>query len=97
MAGLYHQLEPVRNNAYKEQQRRAEAEERLRQERKRSERAAEQARLDAERAAREEAKRRAKQKPGQRRPPFNFEAEKPKIMIAIASLTQSSQSCVMSH
>lgn len=99
VAGLYKTVRPGESTEeYRERVRRQEEASRLRQEKAALERSKLEAQRDAEREAerlrKEEEKRKKKQKPGQRRPPFNFEQEKPKIMTSIAQLTQSSNSLI---
>lgn len=107
VAGLYHACgggkgkaaaRSAAHDTYDAQQAKYEREARDRAQRKAEERAAKDARVEAERARlaqakadKEKAKMKAK---GVKRPPFNFEAEKPKIMAAVGTGTQSAQALI---
>ncbi|GAA5904677.1 hypothetical protein JCM6882_008344 [Rhodosporidiobolus microsporus] len=84
-------------DAYEAQQARYERESAARAERKESERRAREA--EKERVAKEKADkaRRKEQERGGRskRPPFNFNQEKPKIMASVGQGTQSAQALIM--
>ena len=90
VAGLYHscgggaaaRARNAASEAYEQQRRRQEEEAGLR--------AARRLEKEEQMAQKERAKR-AKQRG--RRPPFNFEAEKPRIMNQVAQSTQSAQRC----
>ncbi|GAA5822093.1 hypothetical protein JCM11251_004855 [Rhodosporidiobolus azoricus] len=83
--------------AYEAQQARYERESAARAERKEAERRAREA--EKERAAKEKAdKARRKEQErggGRKRPPFNFEQEKPKMMAAVGQGTQAAQALIM--
>ncbi|SGZ31587.1 BQ5605_C045g12209 [Microbotryum silenes-dioicae] len=82
--------------AYERERRRYEEEVAARTERKAAEQRAKLKRMEAECKAREEAKNKAKKgyAPKTRRPKFDFQAEKPKIMSAVGSGTQAAQALI---
>ncbi|SCZ97800.1 BZ3500_MvSof-1268-A1-R1_Chr7-3g09597 [Microbotryum saponariae] len=82
--------------AYERERKRYEEEAAARTERKAAEQRAKLERMEAERKAREEAKNKAKKgyAPKTRRPKFDFQAEKPKIMSAVGSGTQAAQALI---
>ncbi|GAA6004935.1 hypothetical protein JCM10207_008456 [Rhodosporidiobolus poonsookiae] len=85
-------------DAYEAQQARYEREAAARTERKEAERRAREA--EKERAAKEKAdkaRRKEQERAGSRtkRPPFNFEQEKPRIMSSVGQGTQSAQALIM--
>lgn len=110
VAGLYHacgggkgkaSARSAAHDTYDAKQAQYEREARDRATRKNEERAAKDARIEAERARlaqlkadKEQAKAKSKVKPGVKRPPFNFEVEKPRIMAAVGTGTQSAQALI---
>lgn len=108
VAGLYHacgggkgkaSARSAAHDTYDAKQAQYEREARDRATRKQEERAAKDARLEAERARlaqlkADKEKAKSKGKPGVKRPPFNFEVEKPKIMGAVGQGTQSAQALI---
>ncbi|KAK4055658.1 hypothetical protein OIV83_000204 [Microbotryomycetes sp. JL201] len=101
VAGLYQacgggkKSRSAATEAYERQQAKYEQEARERAERKQQLKEQERQRLAKEKEDKEKEKAKRKAQTGRtRRPPFNFEAEKPKIMQSVGTGTQSAQALV---
>ncbi|KAM0788811.1 hypothetical protein ACM66B_002897 [Microbotryomycetes sp. NB124-2] len=101
VAGLYQacgggkKSRSAATEAYERQQAKYEQEARERAERKQQLKEQERQRLAKEKEDKEKEKAKRKAQAGRaRRPPFNFEAEKPKIMQSVGTGTQSAQALV---